>query len=112
MATPLYYQLIKQQFQHLDAMLKLLSVMTGDNRYEEVLEGDDMEGVKTMDVVLENLLKKGRMEGEVKGKAEGEAKLGKLVNLLLQDNRVEDVKMASADEEARKKFYKEFGIID
>lgn len=52
------------------------------------------------------------MEGEVKGKAEGEAKLGKLVNLLLQDNRVEDVKMASADEEARKKFYKEFGIID
>lgn len=42
----------------MDAMLKLLSVMTGDNRYEEILENNDMEGVKTMDVVLENLLKK------------------------------------------------------
>jgi hypothetical protein len=42
----------------------------------------------------------------------GEARLGKLINLLLQNNRIEDVKKASVDKEARKKFYKEFGIID
>ncbi len=42
----------------------------------------------------------------------GEARLGKLINLLLQNNRIEDVKKASFDKEARKKFYKEFGIID
>ncbi len=102
----------KTTIQHLDAMLKLLSVMTGDSRYEEVLEGNDMEGENTMDVVYENILKKGEVKGKAEGKAEGEAKLGKLINLLLQDNRVEDVKKASADEEARKKFYKEFGIID
>ena len=102
----------KTTIQHLDAMLKLLSVMTGDNRYEEVLEGNDMEGENTMDVVYENILKKGEVKGKAEGKAEGEAQLGKLIHLLLQNNRIEDVKKASVDEEARKKFYKEFGIID
>lgn len=93
----------KTEIKHVDEVLKLLSAMTGDDRYEEIL-AETEKGVKNMDAMLDRLLSKGQ--------AQGEARLGKLINLLLQDNRIEDVKKASVDEEARKKFYKEFGIID
>ena len=43
---------------------------------------------------------------------EGEDKLGKLINLLMKSNRSEDVTKAATDKEARKKLYKEFGMID
>ena len=93
----------KTEIKHVDEVLKLLSAMTGDDRYEEIL-AEKEKGAKNMDAMLDRLLSKGR--------AQGEERLGKLINLLLQDNRIEDVKKASVDEEARKKFYKEFGIID
>lgn len=93
----------KTEIKHVDEVLKLLSAMTGDERYEEIL-AEKEKGVKNMDAMLDRLLSKGQ--------AQGEARLGKLINLLLQDNRIEDATKASVDEEARKKFYKEFGIID
>ena len=49
---------------------------------------------------------------KAEGIGEGEDKLGKLINLLMQSNRSEDVTKAATDKEARKKLYKEFGMID
>ena len=43
---------------------------------------------------------------------EGEALLGNLITKLLASGRTSDVALAAKDEEARKKFYKEFGMID
>ena len=45
-----------------------------------------------------------------KGIALGEAKIGKLFNALLQNNRIEDVKKACNDSKIRKQLYKEFNI--
>ena len=90
----------KTEIKHVDEVLKLLSAMTGDDRYEEILAEKEKGEYNTMDTVAEHLVNM------------GEARLGKLINLLLQNNRIEDVKKASVDKEARKKFYKEFGIID
>ena len=90
----------KTEIKHVDEVLKLLSAMTGDERYEEILAEKEKGEYNTMDTVAEHLVNM------------GEARLGKLINLLLQNNRIEDVKKASVDKEARKKFYKEFGIID
>ena len=94
----------KQVIKHVDEVLKLLSVMTGDNKYQEVLSGGDRKGVNTMCEVAERLVNQ--------GKAEGEKKLAKLIDALLMAGRTEDAKKAASDEEARKKFYREFGIID
>lgn len=46
------------------------------------------------------------------GRAEGESKLATLIQKLIAAGRTEDVEKAAYDEEARKKFYKEFGMID
>ena len=102
----------KQVIKHVDEVLKLLSVMTGDNKYQEVLSGGDRKGVNTMCEVAERLVNQGKAEGRLEGRLEGEKKLAKLIDALLMAGRTEDVKKAASDEEARKKFYREFGIID
>lgn len=46
------------------------------------------------------------------GISRGEMLFATLMNKLFADGRTEDAKLAASDEEARKKFYKEYGIID
>lgn len=46
------------------------------------------------------------------GRTEGENTFAALINQLLSDNRMEDVKLAASDVNARKKFYREYGIAD
>lgn len=46
------------------------------------------------------------------GRIKGENKLGELIIELMNVGRNEDALIAASDEEAREKFYKEFGIVD
>ena len=62
----------KREIKHVDAVLKLLSVMTRDNSYGAVLyEGKGKEKVKTMCDVAERLKKQGIEEGRQEGIQEG-----------------------------------------
>ena len=63
-------------------------------------------------VVLEHGEERGIKIGETRGEARGENKLGNLISKLIAAGRNDDVLKAASDEEARKKFYKEFGMID
>ena len=98
----------KRVIKHVDEVLKLLSVMSGDRKYESILCDAENRRVNTMCEVAERLVNRGRAEG----KAEGEAMLASLIKMLLSAGRSEDVALAAENEEARKRFYKEFGIID
>lgn len=51
-----------------------------------------------------------REEGFKDGQKVSEAKFGRLNLLLLQQNRLEDLKQAAQDPEARQALYKEFGL--
>lgn len=51
------------EIRHVDEVLKLLSVMAGDNRYEMTLVGVDKKEVRTMCDVAQRLEDRGRMEG-------------------------------------------------
>ena len=63
----------KTTIKHVDEILKFLSVMTGDNRYEEILS--DKEGVSNMCDVAQRLedrgIEKGMKAGIEKGIKEG-----------------------------------------
>ena len=93
---------------HVDEVLKLLSVMTGDRKYENILYDEKKGRVHTMCDVAERLVN----SGIEKGKIEGEAMLATLIKKLLSADRNADISLAVEDEEARKRLYKEFGIID
>lgn len=40
------------------------------------------------------------------------ANVTELISRLFADNRTDDVKLAAKDEQARKQFYREYGMID
>ena len=56
--------------------------------------------------------KAGIQEGRRTGNREGETRLAKLISLLLQKGDYDGVRLVTEDEAARKRFYREYGIID
>ena len=54
----------------------------------------------------------GRAEGRTQGRAEGESLMGSLITKLFAAGRISDAELAAKDEEARKRFYKEFGMVE
>ena len=66
---------------------------------EDIRKGiGDVMGGKVLELESERL------------KAEGEARLGDLINRLIQDQKMEEIQMASTDPEKREQLYKEYGI--
>ena len=59
----------KREIQHVDAVLKLLSVMTKDDSYREILYDEDgnKAEVKTMCEVAERLKNEGKSAGRIEG---------------------------------------------
>ena len=56
--------------------------------------------------------KAGIQEGRKTGNREGETRLAKLISLLLQKGDYDGVRLVTEDEATRKRFYREYGIID
>ena len=57
--------------QHVDETLKLMSVLTDDRRFEEVIEKLPGKGGTSMCTVLDKVENKGREEGKLEGLAQG-----------------------------------------
>ncbi len=88
--------------EHVDAVLKFLSAMTGDRRYEEV----EVEGADSMCEVAERLHNQGFKEG-----VEAGAELfGRLAVILSEAGRTEEIAEALNNKEKREQLYKEFGL--
>ena len=100
----------REKLQHVEAVLQLLSVMTRDTRFEEVLnqeDGYDQGGVNNMCDVLDRV----EAKGVAIGRAEGESKLAELMDKLFSLGRVDDAKKAVKDESFRAGLFKEFQIL-
>lgn len=111
---------------HVDEILKMLSVFTGSNIYIEVkddLTDSDKKGDITMDVVAERMTKISRHEGLEEGKKQGLEEGKKqgfeegadmafeLIERLAADNRNDDISRIRHDKEYRLKLMKEYGIL-
>lgn len=96
-----------RQMQHVQEVLQLLSVMTGDHRFEETFSVDTQGGVKTMCDVLDRV----ELKGKAEGKAEGESMIVTLMQKLFAAGRMEDAQRASIDNAYRKKLLIEFGLL-
>ena len=60
---PDYIPADKRVIKHVDEVMKLLAVMTGDDRYEKVLQEEGKEDIQTMCDVAERLEKQGYEKG-------------------------------------------------
>ena len=101
-------------------MLNVLSILVDSNidaskkihmlkdKYDVPVTHEIEKEVTTMTSYTANIIAK----GEAIGETIGEAKLGKLIALLAEANRNEDIIKASTDDKERQRLYKEFGITD
>lgn len=64
------YHPSKDTIKHVDALLKMMSVLTGDARYEDV-QNISKGGVKNMCEVLDKISEQGKAEGKIEGKVIG-----------------------------------------
>lgn len=100
-----------QEIKHVDEFLKLLQALTGDKRYYEVLDllqdEEKKEGVKMCEI-LDKVENQGIAIGEKRGRNE----INKLNSILLEENRIDDLKRAVHDIEYQKNLLIEYGICE
>lgn len=100
------------EMKHVDEVLKLLTVLTADNRYLDVINVKGRR-IASMCDVAERLEQKGKMEGRAEGKAEGKAegeRLMQLLSALAADNRQNELARLTSDSAYREQLYEEYHI--
>ena len=106
-----------QEIRHVDAFLKLMQALEGDDRYEEVLHTLQSEGKKEgvkMSEVLDKIENRGIIIGEKRGISIGSEKMANAINtlnsILLKQNRLDDLKRATADFDYQRQLLCEYGL--
>lgn len=105
--------------QHVDETLKLMTVLTGDIRFEEAAAELPQKGGVSMCEILDRVenrgiekgLSQGIARGIVQGKSIGEERLGSLINAMAADHFGTDAFVkVSTDPEYRRRMYSKYGI--
>ena len=105
-ADPDFVSTDRTAFVHTDEVLKLMSLLTGDDRYELTINS---EGGKPKNMC--EMLDRVEAKGEAKGITKGEEKLIALLKKLTPGSE-EYFKVLNASAEERKELYKKYGIDD
>ena len=112
-ADPDYVSTDRTEFVHTDEVLKLMSLLTDDDRYELILNSEEGGKPKNMCEMLDRVEARGVEKGMAKGRAEGMAKGENMVIALLRKLTPESedyYKALNASPEERKELYKKYGI--
>lgn len=107
-----------QMIQHVQETLQLLSIMTGDHRFEEAYNDQQEGGPQNMCEVLERVENRGMdrgiqigiQRGTKTGIQQGEDMFALLVKKLLECGRMEDIRRATEDRAYRQKLMEELKI--
>ena len=108
-----------------DSMLAMLTLLGEQKRLMRIWETSGGEGKEEADmcIAIDELIEDGKAEGKIEGKIEGKAEgkiegkiegenqLAALIDRLLQDGRIDDVRLAASSQPAREDLYKKYGMI-
>lgn len=96
---------------HVDETLKLMTVLTGDIRFEEAVSELPSKGGVSMCEILDRVENRGIEKGLSQGKSIGEERLCSLINAMAADHFGTDALVRiSTDSEYRRKMYRKYGI--
>lgn len=104
-----------QEIRHVDAFLKLMQALERDDRYEIVLHELQREGKKEgieMSEVLDRIENRGITIGEKRGRVKMANAINTLNSILLEQNRIEDLKRAITDWDYQQLLLAEYGLCD
>ena len=100
-----------------DSMLAMLTLLGEQKRLMKIWETSVREGKEKMDmcIAIDELIEDGKIEGKaegkIEGKIEGENQLASLIDKLLQDGRMEDVRLVASNQSVRNDLYKKYGML-
>lgn len=90
---------------HVDEFLKLMNILTGDNRYAEIATTftaeEKEEGIKMCEVLDFR---------EARGEARGTERMSRLVARLLEECKYDVIKLVTSDDEVREQYYTLYNI--
>lgn len=100
------YQPTNQPILHVEAFLLMMKALTGDFRYEWLLNELEKKPKEKGEVTMCGLLDK----YEARGIARGEQKVNQLISLLLKQSRWEDIEKAVNNKDYQQMLFKQYGI--
>lgn len=95
---------------HVHELLQLMSVMTRDNRFEDVYSPDMERRPTNMCEVLDRVENRGIQKGIEQGIEKGEDTILSLMKYLLSNGRMEDARKATEDKAYRSKLLDEISL--
>ncbi len=108
---------------HKAALIRMIKVLSGETDTEGIEAWMEEQGIREEDEVtacelFDQYVRQGRAEGKVEGRAEGlsegrvegENRFAKLVQMLIDEGRSEELRRAVSDQNYRKNLYAEVGI--
>ena len=109
----------KKSIGHIEELLILMSAMTGDKRFEEIIDEANTKEVVNMcevlDIVeargIEKGIEKGREEGIEKGREEGADIISRLNIILAKEGDLDKIIKANTDKKYRNELLKKYNLL-
>ena len=109
----------KKSIGHIDELLMLMSAMTGDKRFEDIIDEANKKEVVNMcevlDIVeargIEKGIEKGREEGIEKGREEGADLISRLNTILAKEGDLDKIIKANTDKKYRNELLKKYNLL-
>lgn len=101
---------------HTSALIKMIKVLSGDMDIENVEkwmkeQGIGEEAEVTVCELFDQYIRQGRTEGIAEGERKGENRFAKLVQMLMDDGRTDDLRRVVSDQSYRERLYVEVGLL-
>ena len=104
---------------HIEELLMLMSSMTGDNRFEDIIDEANAKEVVNMcevlDIVeargIEKGIERGREEGIEKGREEGADLISRLNTILAKEGDLDKIIKANTDKRYRNELLKKYNLL-
>lgn len=100
----------RQKIVHLEALLMMLSALTGDVRYEEIVPEMQKEEKEKGEIDMCELLDKYENRGVERGLAEGISRVNELIRHLIGDGRSAEIEKAVSDVEYQNQLFFEYHL--
>jgi len=109
----------KRSIGHIEELLMLMSAMTGDKRFEEIIDEANAKEVVNMcevlDIVeargIEKGIERGREEGIEKGREEGADLISRLNTILAKEGDLDKIIKANTDKKYRNELLKKYNLL-
>ena len=109
----------KRSIGHIEELLMLMSAMTGDKRFEEIIDEANTKEVVNMcevlDIVeargIEKGIERGREEGIEKGREEGADLISRLNTILAKEGDLDKIIKANTDKRYRNELLKKYNLL-